>query len=80
MNCWEYMKCGRIPGGENVDEHGVCPAYPDHGHLCASVEGTVCQGPLEMAFTRKAAYCTMCDFYLSEHHAKGSEVEAETSE
>ena len=26
LNCWEFMKCGRQPGGEKVDELGVCPA------------------------------------------------------
>ncbi len=25
-NCWEVKKCGRQPGGEKVDELGVCPA------------------------------------------------------
>ena len=80
MNCWEYLKCGRIPGGENVEEHGVCPAYPDHGYLCAQVRGTLCQGPLELAFTSKAAYCAACEFFLSEHHAKEEAVEAEEAE
>ncbi len=25
-NCWEVKKCGRQPGGEKVEELGVCPA------------------------------------------------------
>ncbi len=26
LNCWEYKKCGRQPGGSKVAELGVCPA------------------------------------------------------
>ena len=26
INCWEYMKCERQPGGRNVEDHGECPA------------------------------------------------------
>jgi len=25
-NCWEFMKCGREPGGVNAIELGVCRA------------------------------------------------------
>ena len=80
MNCWDYVKCGRIPGGHRVEEDGVCPAYPDHGNLCANVEGTLCQGPLEMAFTSKAGYCQTCGFYLSDHHAKGEPLKTEAAD
>ena len=26
MNCWEFKKCGREPGGENTQKLGVCRA------------------------------------------------------
>jgi len=26
LNCWEFKKCGRQPGGPKVAELGVCPA------------------------------------------------------
>ena len=26
QNCWEFMECGRQPGGSNTDEQGICPA------------------------------------------------------
>ena len=29
QNCWEFMKCGREPGGERVKELGVCPVALD---------------------------------------------------
>lgn len=25
INCWEFNKCGREPGGSNAAEFGVCP-------------------------------------------------------
>jgi hypothetical protein len=29
LNCWEFKKCGREPGGHKVEELGVCPATTD---------------------------------------------------
>ncbi len=29
LNCWEFKRCGREPGGENVILYGVCPAATD---------------------------------------------------
>jgi hypothetical protein len=80
VKCWEFMNCGRVPGGDKVDEYGICPAYPDHGENCAHLEGTYCHGPMEMAFTRKSAYCMMCEFYRSEHHEKGAPIESESGD
>ncbi|MGD0283853.1 MAG: two-CW domain-containing protein, partial [Dissulfurispiraceae bacterium] len=31
MNCWEFKKCGREMGGVNIEQLGVCPAYPHGG-------------------------------------------------
>ncbi|MFH1060825.1 MAG: PAS domain S-box protein [Pseudomonadota bacterium] len=39
MNCWEVKKCGRIPGGRQVEELGLCPAWPHHGHDCFLIAG-----------------------------------------
>jgi len=25
LNCWEFKKCGREPGGEKASELGICP-------------------------------------------------------
>ncbi len=55
LNCWEYMKCGREPGGEKADELGICPAAADSsfdglnrgknaGRICWAVAGTFCSG------------------------------------
>lgn len=31
VNCWEFLKCGREPGGIHAAEKGVCPAAMDGG-------------------------------------------------
>ncbi|MES9961925.1 MAG: two-CW domain-containing protein [Candidatus Sedimenticola sp. 20ELBAFRAG] len=25
VNCWEFFKCGREPGGDNASSLGICP-------------------------------------------------------
>lgn len=68
MNCWEFMKCGREQGGARAVELGVCPAYPDHGHGCAKIAGTLCGGKVQGSFAAKVANCMRCNFYLSPHY------------
>src|ERR1035437_2445650 len=64
MNCWEYMRCGRIPGGENADQPGVCPAYTyGAGHACWLVAGTFCGGQVQGTFAQKEGTCRNCEFY-----------------
>jgi hypothetical protein len=54
LNCWEFMKCERQPGGLLAEERGVCPASidPTHngknggnnaGRYCWKVAGTMCE-------------------------------------
>lgn len=70
MNCWEFKKCGREAGGARVDELGVCPAYPAHGHRCAHIVGTLCGGAIQGFFVDKIRGCVQCTFFLSEHYAR----------
>ncbi|MEW5706376.1 MAG: two-CW domain-containing protein [Actinomycetota bacterium] len=56
MNCWEFKKCGR-------DKTNDCPAYPNHGHECWRVAGTMCGGEVQGTFAKKLASCMECDFY-----------------
>ena len=65
MNCWEYMKCGREDGGENADELGVCPAYPNHGRKCAYIVGTLSDGEVQGTFAKKYGTCMDCAFAKS---------------
>ena len=70
MNCWEFTKCGREKGGKNVDEYGICPAYPDHGTHCARVAGTFCGGQVQGTFAHKLKNCIQCDFYKCDSYDK----------
>jgi len=65
MNCWEFKKCGRTPGGDKAKELGVCPAYPGHGTHCAKIAVTLCGGKVQGTFASKLANCLQCDFYKS---------------
>jgi len=74
MNCWEFKKCGRQPGGEKVSEFGICPASTDTAHdgynsgknsgrYCWKIAGTFCGGKVQGSFVEKATNCLECDFY-----------------
>lgn len=75
-NCWEVKKCGREPGGHNVDSLGVCPAAEESkldgahggrnaGRACWVVAGTLCGGEVQGTFAKKFSNCEKCDFYLT---------------
>ena len=77
MNCWEFMKCGRQPDGEKVNELGICPATTDSslngtnggenaGRCCWKVAGTFCDGKIQGVFTSKIIDCIECDFFIHE--------------
>ncbi len=84
-NCWNFMQCGREPGGEAVREKGVCPAATDlsldgfnsgekGGRICWLVAGTFCDGKQQGTFANKQGTCKQCTFYQhvreKEHDAK----------
>ncbi len=73
-NCWEYMKCGREPGGRNVHKLGVCPASTETranginggknaGRVCWVMAGTFCKGKVQGTFAKKMTTCLECEFY-----------------
>jgi hypothetical protein len=74
LNCWEYKKCGRQPGGEKSQEFGVCPAATVEkydrvhdgkygGRACWAVAGSLCGGHIQGVYAQKMINCTRCDFY-----------------
>lgn len=74
MNCWEYHKCGREPGGDNVKEFGICPAAIEirtnginegvnGGRACWAITGTFCGGSVAGSFASKVSSCQLCQFY-----------------
>ena len=86
MNCWEYMLCGRQPGGDKVAEFCECPAavvtaYRDGeynqgtclGRRCWRMVGTLCGGKVQGTFAKKVDDCRKCPFYqkVKEEEGKG---------
>ena len=76
INCWEFKKCGREPGGTNVEELGVCPASvavqfhgihggKNGGRACWAIAGSLCDGEVQGSFARKYMDCSQCDFFKS---------------
>ena len=73
-NCWEFLKCGREPGGAKAKELGVCPVATNvclnglncgknAGRCCWAVGGTFCEGDVEGVFARKLTSCLDCGFF-----------------
>jgi hypothetical protein len=73
VNCWEYKKCGREPGGARK-ELGVCSAAIERrldrihggshaGRACWVIAGTMCGGQEQGTFAAKYHNCEQCDFY-----------------
>jgi hypothetical protein len=73
LNCWEYKKCGREPGGRNVTKLGACPAATDTrlhgvnggrnaGRACWVVAGSMCGTTMLCPDARKMKNCWRCDF------------------
>jgi methyl-accepting chemotaxis protein len=63
LDCWDHKNCGRIPGGTNEADLGICPAYPDHGKDCWNLAGTFCGGEVQGSLAMKLGSCMECDFY-----------------
>lgn len=74
LNCWEYMKCGREPGGMKAAELGICLAATDAsfdginsgkcgGRFCWAVAGTFCHGKIQGTFAIDRDSCLSCGFF-----------------
>jgi serine/threonine protein phosphatase PrpC len=74
LNCWEYKKCGREPGGNKANKDGVCPAAVEKtfdtfnhginaGRACWLVAGTFCDDQVSGTFAEKIDTCRNCNFY-----------------
>jgi hypothetical protein len=84
QNCWEFMKCGREPGGVKVKELGVCPAAVEikldkinqgtkGGRSCWAISGTMCSGTIEGSFAKKVGNCRYCDFFKKIQEEEGGD-------
>jgi len=72
LNCWEFNRCGREPGGNRAGKTGVCPASTadscsglysgkNGGRMCWAIAGTFAAGRITGAFAREFS-CLNCDF------------------
>jgi tRNA A-37 threonylcarbamoyl transferase component Bud32 len=87
LNCWEYMKCEREPGGGKVAELGICPSAietsfnginsgENAGRICWAVAGTCQEGEVYGTFAEKRTSCICCDFYKLVQTEEGSSKSA----
>lgn len=75
VNCWEFKKCGRQPGGEKTRELGICPVASNEeydgvhdgknaGRVCWIVSASLCGGKKQSDFSGKFYKCKECEFFL----------------
>ena len=85
QNCWDFKKCGRIPGGAKAGELGVCPVSiyealngmhggKNAGRSCWVIAGSLCGGKVQGTEAQKRSACWECDFL--KHVKKEEEPEA----
>jgi hypothetical protein len=86
LNCWEFKKCAREPGGAKVPELGVCPAAVEDranrinsgqngGRACWAISGTLCGGKIQGTFAAKLSNCLECEFYKLVGQEEGPNLE-----
>ncbi len=84
QNCWEIKKCGREPGGERIDELGVCPAAIDTannsvngghngGRLCWVIAGTLSEQDVCGEYAKKIDSCTSCEVFKQVKEEEGED-------
>jgi len=76
LNCWEFKKCGRQPGGHKAHELGVCPVTTTRelsgvhggngaGRACWALAGSLCGGKVQGTYAQKLNNCWRCDFMIA---------------
>lgn len=87
LNCWEWKKCGREPGGVRVSKLGVCPATIEEktdgmntgkngGRACWAISGTLCEGKVQGTLAMKIGGCMKCDFYQAVQKEEGADFQS----
>lgn len=85
LNCWEFMKCGRQPGGAHVGDLGVCPVTVDAEHdntnnglnagrFCWRVAGSYCDGEVQGTWAQKILNCASCAFFKKVVEEEGGDL------
>ncbi len=73
LNCWEFMQCGRQPGGDKAEKLGICPVTINKeldsahggiaaGRACWAVVGSFCGGKIQGTYAEKLKDCSKCKF------------------
>ena len=81
-NCWEYMQCGREPGGKNVANRGLCPAAASEeydgvnnglkgGRFCWKISGTMCFDSIKGNCVPEITSCLLCPFFKKVKEEEG---------
>ncbi len=76
------MNCGRGPGGNWVEEIGLCPAAADVecdglnsgtnvGRLCRAIAGIYCGGEVQGTFANEHSSCAKCAVFLRVREEEG---------
>ncbi len=84
-NCWEFRNCGRQPGGENVEELGLCAAATNSimegvhdgekgGRVCWIMVGTQCGQDAAASPDKRKRACMSCDFYNMVKQQEGANL------
>ena len=87
LNCWEFKKCGRQPGGAKVADLGACIAATESrtngtnegkngGRACWAIAGTLCGGEVQGTFVAKLGNCLKCEFYQLVGQEQGADHES----
>lgn len=82
LNCWQYMSCGREPGGARAHLLGVCPAATDTrldgvhggkngGRACWVIAGAFANEAGELALPKVNKDCVTCHFYNAVQREEG---------
>jgi hypothetical protein len=85
LNCWEFKRCGRQPGGPKTAKLGTCPVPTevrlnacnrgDHaGRACWYLAGTQCEEKVQGIFAEKLGDCMLCDFYRLVSTEEGEDI------
>jgi hypothetical protein len=71
-NCWEFMKCGREPGGRKIAELDICPVTTNTsvngtnsgkngGRICWAIAGVISPKKQCTCFMKQNS-CLTCNF------------------
>ncbi len=84
QNCWEIMNCGRAPGGDKIEELGVCPAAIDTasdktnegkngGRVCWVVAGTLSGRKVCGHYAKGKDSCMTCNVFKQIKSEEGAD-------